>query len=213
VLNTTLHRACGKLSLWDKQGTDARRPRSGRRWWPVFGLLCLVFGFLWAITLLTYLLPPATIWGNLATERSRQSGALPAHRHRPLHAEFAFARHLFCRFGCAVGLFQSLVWMAQSQGHGGGFRARARARLPQLRHGRLPAGRGLRPRLPDAPASAQHQAHDVFLRAVRSVPGFMRRSAGQAGASPLLTWKIGVDAVRENLRQRKAGRPPTRGGT
>jgi ferredoxin-type protein NapH len=23
-----------------------------------------------------------------------------------------FARHLFCRFGCAVGLFQSLAWMA-----------------------------------------------------------------------------------------------------
>jgi ferredoxin-type protein NapH len=26
--------------------------------------------------------------------------------------EFALARHLFCRFGCAVGLFQSLAWMA-----------------------------------------------------------------------------------------------------
>ena len=26
--------------------------------------------------------------------------------------EFMFARHLFCRYGCAVGLFQSLAWMA-----------------------------------------------------------------------------------------------------
>jgi polyferredoxin len=28
-----------------------------------------------------------------------------------LTLEFLFARHLFCRFACAVGLFQSLVWM------------------------------------------------------------------------------------------------------
>ena len=27
-----------------------------------------------------------------------------------------FARHLFCRFGCAVGLFQSLAWMANPKG-------------------------------------------------------------------------------------------------
>jgi polyferredoxin len=26
-----------------------------------------------------------------------------------------FARHLFCRFGCAVGLFQSLAWMANDR--------------------------------------------------------------------------------------------------
>ncbi|HET7775290.1 MAG TPA: 4Fe-4S binding protein, partial [Azospira sp.] len=25
--------------------------------------------------------------------------------------EFLFARHLFCRYACAVGLFQSLAWM------------------------------------------------------------------------------------------------------
>ena len=26
-------------------------------------------------------------------------------------AEFLFARHLFCRYACAVGMFQSLAWM------------------------------------------------------------------------------------------------------
>ena len=26
-----------------------------------------------------------------------------------------FARHLFCRFACAVGVFQSLVWMANKK--------------------------------------------------------------------------------------------------
>ncbi len=32
-----------------------------------------------------------------------------------LFIEFLFARHLFCRFGCAVGLFQSLAWMANNR--------------------------------------------------------------------------------------------------
>lgn len=61
TLNDLLHRASGKLSLWDR----SRTPRPGRsaqaRWWPVFFFSCAVFGFLWAITLLTYLLPPAVI--------------------------------------------------------------------------------------------------------------------------------------------------------
>jgi polyferredoxin len=26
-----------------------------------------------------------------------------------------FARHLFCKYGCALGLFQSLIWMANKQ--------------------------------------------------------------------------------------------------
>ena len=29
-----------------------------------------------------------------------------------LSIEFLFARHLFCRYACAVGLFQSLAWMS-----------------------------------------------------------------------------------------------------
>ncbi len=32
-----------------------------------------------------------------------------------LFIEFMFARHLFCRFGCAVGLFQSLAWMGNDR--------------------------------------------------------------------------------------------------
>jgi polyferredoxin len=28
-----------------------------------------------------------------------------------LSGEFLFARHLFCRYACAVGIFQSLAWM------------------------------------------------------------------------------------------------------
>lgn len=52
LLNDLLHRAIGKLSLWDR----TRTPRAGRtpqrRWWPVFGLSCGLLGFAWAITAL-----------------------------------------------------------------------------------------------------------------------------------------------------------------
>jgi polyferredoxin len=42
--------------------------------------------------------------------------------------EFTLARHLFCRFGCAVGLFQSLVWMVNRRAMVVGFDAE-RARV------------------------------------------------------------------------------------
>ena len=175
-----------------------------RRWWPAFFLSCAIFGFLWAITLLSYLLPPREIWGNLV------GGTLTPNQARFIvigsvvfTLEFMFARHLFCRFGCAVGLFQSLAWMANPKGPGGGLRPRARARLSQLQHRQVAAGLGLRHRLPDAPEPAQHQAHDVLLRAVRPVPHRVRELARRAGRSPNLEWKVGLDAVRETLRQRR----------
>ena len=71
------------------------------------------FALLWAVVLLTYLLPPAEIYHNLF------SASLTPNQLRfigvatlLLCIDFLFARHLFCRFGCAVGLFQSLAWMA-----------------------------------------------------------------------------------------------------
>ena len=39
-----------------------------------------------------------------------------------LALEFFFARHLFCRFACSVGVFQSLAWMANRAALVVGFR-------------------------------------------------------------------------------------------
>ena len=112
-LNNLLHRACGKLSVWDAVPVVRAGVQPHRGWWPLFAVSCLVAAFTWAITLLTYLLPPTVIWGGLLT------GTLTPNQTRFLvvgtavfFLEFALARHLFCRFGCAVGLFQSLAWMA-----------------------------------------------------------------------------------------------------
>jgi ferredoxin-type protein NapH len=88
-------------------------------------LAALAFAFLWAVTLLTYLLPPREIWHNLLT------GGLTGNQFRflvvgtgLLFVEFLFARHLFCRFGCAVGLFQSLAWMGNDRAMVVGFDTR-----------------------------------------------------------------------------------------
>jgi len=183
-LNGLLQRASGKLSFWDKHPTPRAGGAPDKRWWPAFVLACASFGFLWAITLLTYLLPPQQIWGNLI------HGTLTPNQARFIGigslvftAELMFARHLFCRFGCAVGLFQSLAWMANPKGLVVAF-DRERARLPRVQHRRLARRFGLRHRLPDAPEAAQHQADDVRVRAVRAMPHRMRDLARRPRPQP-----------------------------
>ncbi|MEN9472158.1 MAG: hypothetical protein RLZZ495_247 [Pseudomonadota bacterium] len=113
LLNTLLHRACGKLSFWEKLPVHRQGVTPNRQWWPVFGLSCLIMGFVWAITLLTYLQPPLEIWFRLfsGTLSLKQTLFLIIGT-TVLTIEFIVGRHLFCRYACSVGLFQSLAWMA-----------------------------------------------------------------------------------------------------
>lgn len=117
LLNDLLHRACAKFSVWDRHALPRADRPARKRWWPLFALSCLLLGFTWAVTLLSYLLPPAEVWGGLVhgTSTPNQVKFL-AIATTVFTLEFAFARHLFCRFGCAVGLFQSLAWMANPRG-------------------------------------------------------------------------------------------------
>jgi polyferredoxin len=117
MINTLMRRASGKPTLWDKEllperqsdGVEVHPRRS--LWWLTL-LTILFFSFLWAVTLLTYLLPPAEIWGNLFSGTlTRNQSVFIGVATALLVIEFTLARHLFCRFGCAIGLFQSLVWM------------------------------------------------------------------------------------------------------
>jgi len=117
MINALMRRASGKLSIWDKEvlpevQKDGTHIQANRFWWIATVLMVLLFSFVWAVVLLTYLLPPTEIYGNLF------AGSLTGNQFRfiavgtiLLTIEFTFARHLFCRFGCAIGVFQSLVWM------------------------------------------------------------------------------------------------------
>lgn len=202
LLNATLQKACGKLSLWDKRASGSVVPR--RRWWPVFGALCLLLGFTWAVTLLSYLLPPAVVWGNLlhGTPTPNQARFLLIGTS-VFAAEFAFARHLFCRFGCAVGLFQSLAWMANPRGMVVAFdRDRARdcrsCSTPSFPTGSA-CDAGCPMRL--NPRNIKRMMFSC-VQCARCLDA-CETSQSAHGRAPLLEWRTGLDAVRETLRQRK----------
>ncbi|MEM8817439.1 MAG: 4Fe-4S binding protein [Pseudomonadota bacterium] len=134
TINALMRRATGKPSLWQNKRLPERQRdgtvvQQSRAWWPLVLLAVVFFALLWAITLLTYLLPPAVVWGNLlnASLTPNQLRFL-AVATALLTVEFALARHLFCRYGCAVGLAQSLVWMGNGRARQVSFdRTRARS--------------------------------------------------------------------------------------
>jgi polyferredoxin len=125
-----MRRASGKPSLWEHRRLPEVRP-DGRRqvpnpwFWPPTLLAVGAFAFLWALALLTYLLPPFEIYHNLLNgQLTRNQTIFLTAGTIVLSVEFLLARHLFCRFACAVGLFQSLAWMANDRAMVVGFDTR-----------------------------------------------------------------------------------------
>jgi polyferredoxin len=118
TVNQLVRRAIAKHSLWDRKKTPAHNPdgsliRSHPIWWLVTVPVALGLAFTWAVVLLTYLLPPMEIYGNLwHGTLTRNQVAFISVGTTAFGIDFVLARHLFCRYACAVGLFQSLAWMA-----------------------------------------------------------------------------------------------------
>jgi polyferredoxin len=117
AINSLMRRAGGKPTLWQRERlpevqSDGVQIHPQRIMWLLVVLTVLFFSLLWAVSLLTYLLPPAEIWGKLFTASLTRNQFIFISVATTLFViEFTFARHLFCRYGCAIGLFQSLVWM------------------------------------------------------------------------------------------------------
>lgn len=204
TLNDLLHRATGKLSLWDKHATPRGGRAPQRRWWPLFVLSCATFGFLWAITLLTYLLPPAQVWGNLV------QGTLTLNQARFIAIgsavftlEFLFARHLFCRFGCAVGLFQSLAWMANPKGLVVAFDRKRARDCRSCSTTKAPGGAACDHACPMR--LTPRNIKRLMFACVQCGQCITECESSHAAQhrSPNLEWTVGLDAVRETLRQRR----------
>lgn len=201
LLNEQLWRAAGRRSVWEAPSSPQRSAGHAL----LFVGTALACGFVWSITLLTYLLPPREIWGNLF------SASLTANQARFLFiawavfsAELLLARHLFCRFGCAVGFFQSLAWMANP-----------RALVVSFARDRAPSCKGCEP------GSNENDAACETACPMRLQPRRIKRlmfscvQCGQClqacdrshtrrGSTPSLEWRVGVEALRETLRQRKS---------
>jgi polyferredoxin len=76
----------------------------------------MLVAFTWAVGLLSYLMPPVPLYTavfNLEVSFPQNIFLLVATILFTL--DFILARHLFCRYGCAVGLFQSLFWMMNTK--------------------------------------------------------------------------------------------------
>jgi polyferredoxin len=113
--------ATGKHSVWDKKqtppwepdGTPA--PRNPRYWLAVVPA-AIAFAFAWALVGLTYLMPPFQVYHGLFTfSLYRGEVIFLVAATTVLTLEFLFARHLFCRYGCAIGIFQSFAWMTNKK--------------------------------------------------------------------------------------------------
>jgi ferredoxin-type protein NapH len=143
VINGLMRRASGRPSIWERRAlpwpkpepepgqapTEIRAATGWNPWYWVPTLLAVVgFAFLWALAFLTYLLPPFEIYHNLLTgELTRNQSIFLAAATLGLSVEFLLARHFFCRYACAVGLFQSLAWMANDRAMVVGFDTRRAA--------------------------------------------------------------------------------------
>ena len=121
TLNRLMQTASGKHSVWDKHATppwepDGRPARRDRRYWLLVVPAALGFAFLWAVVGLTYLMPPFQVYHGLLTGTLYRGEVIfLIAATTVLSLEFLFARHLFCRFGCALGLFQSFAWMVNKK--------------------------------------------------------------------------------------------------
>ncbi|VAW99755.1 Type cbb3 cytochrome oxidase biogenesis protein CcoG, involved in Cu oxidation [hydrothermal vent metagenome] len=120
TINALMRVASGKFSIWDKksnlQKVDGHVIKIKAYYWILVYAAVVLFALLWAVVFLTYLLPPKEIYFNLVTfNLTRNQILFIGVATLLLSIEFMFARHLFCRFGCAVGVFQSLIWMANKR--------------------------------------------------------------------------------------------------
>ena len=153
LINALMRRASGSPSIWERRPKKGSEPffAGASSFSPVLSLaekgsdpffwaptLLAVFGFafIWALAFLTYLLPPFEVYHNLLTgSLTRNQAIFLTAATLALSVEFLLARHFFCRYACAVGLFQSLAWMANDRGLVVGFdtrRASACATCPSI---------------------------------------------------------------------------------
>lgn len=112
IINNLMYRFLYRVTLWEKptQKVEGIVP------WLIVIFVAVLMAFIWAFSLLSYLLPPKDlIYELLNNQLGRGSTWFLVVATIALSIDFIFARHLFCRFGCAIGLAQSVVWMGNQK--------------------------------------------------------------------------------------------------
>lgn len=113
TINDLMTRITGRPTLWEA----LRKGNTGKALhWAGLTLVCALIGFSWALAMLSYLLPPLPLYTDLVTgELGRYPSIFLAVATSVFTFDFLFARHLFCKYGCAFGLVQSIAWMANGR--------------------------------------------------------------------------------------------------
>ncbi|MBU2873689.1 4Fe-4S binding protein [Marinobacter salexigens] len=114
TINDLMTRITGRPTLWEAF-------KKGRRGkfihWAGLTLACSLIGFSWALAMLSYLLPPIPLYTDLVTSNlSFYPSVFLAIATLVFTLDFLFARHLFCKYGCAFGVVQSIAWMTHGRG-------------------------------------------------------------------------------------------------
>lgn len=112
-VNDLMDRRTGRVTIWE----TAREGKRGKVIdWVIIVAISMTIAFLWALGLLSYLLPPIPLYTNLM---NFEMGLYPTIflivATVVFTIDFVLARHLFCKYGCAFGVMQSLFWMMNSK--------------------------------------------------------------------------------------------------
>lgn len=108
LINRQMQKLLGRPTVWEK----GSKPHSVSAWIALVISAALI-AWIWAIGLLGYLVPPLDLYRDILNGELRGGRLIfIIAATLVLMIDFLFARHLFCKFGCALGVMQSLLWMA-----------------------------------------------------------------------------------------------------
>lgn len=112
MFNELMLKQLNRVTVWEK----ANAPSQGIMPKIIVALPSIAMAFVWAFGLLGYLLPPKALFYNLLhLQLSFGATIFLIVATLVFSFDFIFTRHVFCKYGCALGLFQSLIWMANKK--------------------------------------------------------------------------------------------------
>lgn len=117
-VNDLMLKRMGRVTLWEPVQVDSSGQKKITHWfdWVIIVSVSTAIAFLWALGLLSYLLPPIPLYHDLVTANlTLYPSIFLAVATLLFTIDFVLARHLFCKYGCAFGLMQSLFWMMNSK--------------------------------------------------------------------------------------------------
>lgn len=112
LINDLMLKKLNRVTIWEKASKQSRgfAPKF------IVFIAAISMAFVWAVGLLSYLLNPVMLLNDLVNfNLGFGSSIFITVATIVFTADFLFARHVFCKYGCALGLFQSLIWMANNK--------------------------------------------------------------------------------------------------